>query len=83
MATAKRTKVAKDEIDPRAVGDSAVAAGMALVASTALVSLGDDDENQTRDYIANYAKRTGPLIDIWVQASAPAHKAGRVWIKTT
>jgi len=68
---------------PLAVGDAAVAAGMALVPGTDAVNRGDDEINQTRDYIANYAKRTGPLIDIWVGPTAPAHKAGRIWIKTT
>ena len=64
-------------------GDTAAAAGMAVVPSTAQRSLGYDEINKSRDYVANYAKRTGPQIDIWVQAAAPTHKAGRVWIKTT
>jgi len=64
-------------------GDNAAAAGMDIVPGTAQVRLGYDEINKTRDYVAAYATRTGPLIDIWVQATAPAHKAGRVWIKTT
>jgi hypothetical protein len=66
----------------RAIGDAATAAGMAVVAATAPVTGGDDEINKTRDYIAERAKRTGPDIDIWVQPTAPAHKAGRIWIKT-
>jgi hypothetical protein len=55
---------------------------MALVAPGAAVSLGDDEINKTRDYIAQRAKRTGPQIDIYVQPTAPAHAAGRIWIKS-
>ncbi|HWO51563.1 MAG TPA: hypothetical protein VNN23_08200 [Ornithinibacter sp.] len=73
----------KAVVDPRAVGDGAVAAGMAVVAAGAAVTLGDDEINKTRDYIAQYAARSGPLIDLWVQPTEPPHKAGRVWIKTT
>lgn len=64
-------------------GDAAIAAGMVIVPGTAQVRLGYDEINKTRDYVATYAQRTGPLIDMWVQATAPAHKAGRIWIKTT
>jgi len=56
---------------------------MAVVAAGAAVTLGDDEINKTRDYIAQYAARSGPLIDLWVQPTEPPHKAGRVWIKTT
>lgn len=63
-----------------AIGDDAVAAGMTLVIGTQAASDLDTFENQTRDYVAQYAKRTGVLIDIWVQSAAPAHKSGRVWI---
>lgn len=63
-----------------ATGDDAVAAGMALVVGTSLANTLDTEDNLTRDYVAQYAKRTGPLIDIWVQSTAPAHKANRVWI---
>lgn len=67
---------------PQAVGDDAVAAGMAIVPPNDPVTRGDDEINLTRDYIAQRAKRTGPGIDIWVQPTAPAHAAGRVWIKS-
>lgn len=66
-----------------AIGDDAVAAGMTLVTGTSPAASLDTFDNETRDYIARYAKRTGLLIDIWVQATAPAHKVGRVWIKTS
>jgi hypothetical protein len=61
-------------------GDNAAAAGMDVVPGTAKVRLGYDEINKSRDYVANYAKRTGPLIDMYVQASAPAHAAGRMWV---
>lgn len=64
-------------------GDAAIAAGMVTVASTAQVRLGYDEMNKTRDYVANYAKRAGPLIDIYVGPTAPAHAVGRIWIKTS
>lgn len=63
-------------------GDAAGNAGMDVVQATAPYGLGYDEINRTRDYVAEYATRTGPLIDVWVQSAAPAHKAGRVWIKT-
>ena len=66
-----------------ATGDDALAAGMVLVQGTSLANTLDTEDNLTRDYVAQYAKRAGPLIDIWVQPAAPAHKVGRVWIKTT
>jgi hypothetical protein len=66
-----------------AIGDAATAAGMDIVPPNALVKDGNVEITQSRDYIADYAKRTGPLIDIWVQPTAPAHAVGRVWIKTT
>lgn len=67
-----------------AVGDDAVAAGMALVAGTSMANTLDTEDNLTRDYVARYAKRNADnLIDIWVQPTAPAHKAGRVWIKNS
>jgi len=68
---------------PQAIGDDAINAGMAVVPSGDPVRNGEDEINLTRDYIAQRAKRTGPQIDIWVQPTAPAHAAGRVWIKTT
>ena len=80
LATSASTK---DVRQAQNLVDAAVAAGMEVVASTEAVMNGEDEVNLTRDYVAQYAKRTGPLIDIWVQATAPAHKAGRVWIKTT
>lgn len=64
-------------------GDNAAAAGMDIVPGTAQVRLGYDEINKSRDYVAAYASRSGPLIDIYVQSAAPAHKAGRIWIKTT
>lgn len=64
-------------------GDAAAAAGMDIVPGTAPVRNGYDEINKSRDYVANYARRTGPLIDIWVQPTAPAHVAGRIWIKTS
>lgn len=64
-------------------GGDASAAGMDIVPSTAKRSLGYDEINKSRDYIAQRAKRTGPDIDIYVQPTAPAHKVGRVWIKTS
>jgi len=67
---------------PLAIGDAAVAAGMTLVASSEAVNLGEDRINETRDFVAIYATRTGPLIDLWVGPTAPAHKSGRIWIKT-
>jgi hypothetical protein len=66
-----------------AIGDDAAAAGMALVAGGALANTLDTEENLTRDYIAQRAKRNSPTIDIYVQPSAPAHAVGRVWIKTS
>lgn len=63
-------------------GDEAASAGMDVVPATALVRDGYDEMNKTRDYVATYATREADGIDLWVQASAPAHKAGRVWIKT-
>jgi hypothetical protein len=78
----ERKRTPKAEVEPRAVGDDAVAAGMAKVAGGGAVRDGDDEINLTRDYIAQRAKRTGPQIDIWVQPTAPAHAVGRVWIKT-
>ncbi len=64
-------------------GDAAAAAGMDIVAGTAPRRLGYDEINKSRDYIANRAKRNADnAIDIWVQSTAPAHKAGRVWIKS-
>jgi len=82
MAERKKTRTTPTPT-PQATGDEAVAAGMVTVPGTDPVTNGEDEINKTRDYIALYAKRTGPLIDIWVQPTAPAHKAGRVWIKTT
>lgn len=64
-----------------ATGDAAVAAGMTLVNGGSLASDLDKFDNETRDYIATYATRSGPLIDVHVSATAPAHKTGRVWIK--
>ena len=66
---------------PQAIGDGASAAGMALVPSTDAVTNGEDEINRTRDYVAQYASRGGPLIDIWVQSTDPGHKANRVWIR--
>jgi hypothetical protein len=66
-----------------ATGDAALAAGMVLVPGAGMARDLDLYDNQTRDYVAQYATRQGPLLDIWVQAAAPAHKAGRIWIKTT
>lgn len=84
MTTRKKTtKDAELEPTPRAIGDDATAAGFPLVPSTGPVTGGDDEINLTRDLIAQQAKRTGPRIDIWVQATAPTHAVGRVWIKTT
>lgn len=68
---------------PRAIGDDAVAAGMRLVAGGEMANTMETIENETRDYIAQRAKRTSPTIDIWVQPTAPTHVAGRVWIRTT
>lgn len=67
-----------------ATGDDALAAGMALVPGTGKSSDLDMYDNQTRDYIAQYAARNrANLLDLWVAASAspPAHKAGRIWIR--
>lgn len=66
-----------------ATGDAAVAAGMRRVLGTELANTMETIEMETRDYIAAYAARSGSLIDIWVQTAAPAHKIGRVWIKST
>lgn len=66
-----------------ATGDAAVAAGMRRVLGTELANTLETVEMETRDYIATYATRNGSLIDIWVQAAAPAHKVNRVWIKTS
>lgn len=63
-----------------ASGDDAAAAGMDKVAGGAPRRLGYDEINKTRDYIAQRAKRTGPDIDIYVQATDPGHRAGRVWV---
>lgn len=63
-------------------GDIAAGAGMPIVAATGKVRLGYDEINLSRDLIATYAARSGPLIDIHVGPSAPAHKSGRIWIKT-
>src|SRR4051812_4864771 len=52
MATRRTKTTAEATVEPRAVGDDAAAAGMALVASTAPVTGGDDEINLTRDYIA-------------------------------
>lgn len=77
--TSKRTP--RPRATPRAIGDGAVAAGMTLVPATEGVTQGDDRINETRDYIALYAARSGPLIDIFVGATDPGHKVGRVWIR--
>ena len=84
MATKRKASSSELEasVEPRAIGDDAAAAGMDLVPATAPVTGGDDEINKTRDYIAQRAKRTSPTIDIYVQATAPAHSPGRVWIKT-
>lgn len=79
--TPRRSKILAPT--PSAVGDGAVAAGMTLVPSTDSVIDGEDEINRTRDYIAAYAKRSGPLIDIWAQPTDPGHKPGRIWIRTT
>jgi len=56
---------------------------MQIVASTADARFGYDEENKGRDYVAFYANRnTANLLDLWVGPTAPAHKAGRIWIKT-
>lgn len=68
------------EPTPRAPGDDAAAAGMAVVAGSVLANTIDTEINTTRDYIAQRAKRTSPTIDLYVQAAAPAHAAGRIWI---
>ena len=77
----KVVKDVKDVPSQQAIGDGAAAAGMALVSGGAMANTLEDIENQTRDYIALYAKRTGALIDIWVQTAAPAHKVDRIWGK--
>jgi hypothetical protein len=65
---------------PFATGDDAAAAGMALCAGSSLANTLETEVNLTRDYIAQRAKRSSPTIDIYVQATAPAHAAGRIWI---
>lgn len=72
---------AGDGVELLAAGGDAIAAGMDTVAATDPVNMGYDEINKALDYIAQYAKRTGLLIDIWVQTAEPAHKAGRLWIK--
>lgn len=62
-------------------GDAAAAAGMDIVAGTDPRSLGYDEINLTRDYVANYAKRSAPAIDIFVGTTDPGHNPGRIWIR--
>ena len=64
-------------------GDIAAGAGLPTVPGTASRSLGYDDINLTRDIVVTYAQRSGPLIDIYVGPTAPAHAPGRKSIKTT
>jgi hypothetical protein len=81
MATRKTTRTTPTPT-PLAPGDDAAAAGMAVVSGAADADTLDTIENQTRDYIAQRAKRTGPYIDIYVQPIAPPHAVGRIWIRT-
>jgi hypothetical protein len=55
---------------------------MSLVPSTQAVNQGEDRINETRDYIANYAKRTGTLIELWVLCSDGATNVGSVTFDT-
>lgn len=65
-------------------GSDATAAGMDTVASTDPLRMGYDEINLTRDYVAQFAARNRDnLLDIWVGTSAPAHKAGRMWVHPT
>ena len=82
VTTPKKTRITPTPT-PSAVGDDAVAAGMAVVAGGAPVRDGENEINLTRDYIAQRAKRTSPTIDIYVQPTEPPHAVGRIWIKTT
>jgi hypothetical protein len=67
-------------VTPLAPGDDAAAAGMAVLSGSAMANTLETEVNITRDYIAQRAKRSSPTIDIYVQPTAPAHAAGRVWI---
>ena len=64
-----------------AAGDDAAAAALPTVAQVDLVKDGATEINRTRDIIVNRTTRTSDNLDIWVQATAPAHKVGRIWIK--
>ncbi|MCR2785441.1 MULTISPECIES: hypothetical protein [unclassified Microbacterium] len=64
-----------------AIGDDAVAAGMAAMTGGEDADTLDTEMNKTRDYIAQRTKRTSPNLDFWVQSAAPAHADYRVWIK--
>lgn len=81
VAGASDAVALSDEITLAAAGGDATAAGMTTVAPTDPVNMGYDEINKSRDYVAQYAKKNGPLIDIWVQSADPGHKAGRLWIK--
>ncbi len=64
-------------------GTAAAAAGMDIVPGSTPANTIDTEITKSRDYIAMKATRNADnQIDIWVQAAAPAHKAGRVWIKS-
>lgn len=54
-------------------GDAAAAAGMDVVSGTADRRNGYDEDNKTRDYIAQYASRAG--LDITVDSTAPSSPA--------
>lgn len=82
MATKRRTAAAAAEPAPTpfAIGDDAAAAGIPLTSGAALANTIDTEINGAKDEIARRAKRTSPTIDIYAQATAPAHNAGRIWI---
>lgn len=64
-----------------AIGDDAAAAGLPVVPGTDPVREGAGQITISRDLLAQYAKRDGPLIDIHQQPTAPAHAPGRIWVK--
>lgn len=64
-------------------GDLAASKGIPAIPGTADRGQGFDAINRGSDLLVTWATRHGPEIEIWVQPTAPAHAAGRVWIKTT
>jgi hypothetical protein len=70
-------------LDIMANGDAAALAGMDVVPSTASRSLGYDEINKTRDYIADFAGGTTPIAEGGTGATTAAGARTNLGVQTT